>query len=131
MGTQSIAQLRLIAIVFPFASGQTITGWVLANPVTPTSYTPGVSFGEGNIRIIGTCRHVILTSFFIDKKEIQMKQMLLAFCFEKTIIFSWCHQERHLDFKRSQSTKVERKNKLSNFLVSRYHGSPTYKAFDL
>ena len=70
MGTQSIAQLRLIANVFPFASGQTITGWVLANPVTPTSYAPGVSFGEvKNIRIIGTCRHVILTSFLIDKKR--------------------------------------------------------------
>mgnify|MGYP006863855828 CR=1 FL=1 len=70
MSTQSIAQLRLIANISSFASGQTITGWVLANPVTPTSYAPGVSFGEGkNIRIIGTCRHVIFTSFFIDKKR--------------------------------------------------------------
>ena len=68
MGTQSIAQLGLIANIL--LSGHTITGWVLDNPVTPTSYAPGVSFGEGkNIRIIGTCRHVIFTSFFIDKKR--------------------------------------------------------------
>ena len=92
-------------------------------------------------------------------QEIQIRQILANLdirpLFRKKIIFSWCHQERHLDlgaftydvrfyrqvgrskipqnrltsyvnapFKGSQSTKVERKNKLSNFLLSRYHGSP-------